>query len=174
MIYNVNQYQRLVKRIPLFEDIMLMQHYYYQGDGDFNDQICDVIWSHSKFPTRQLSEHNKTVPTVLQGAGLSGLKPNVLLMGFKSDWSRESPHAAHSYVGILQWVGQRRAESDGRASIIPRWPSLPVFQRCVWAAVRCLHSEDQGGLGRLPSISVTSSDHLFIFRENNICHLVFR
>lgn len=37
-----------------------------------------------------------------QGAGLGRLKPNVLLMGFKSDWRSDSPCAAHSYIGILQ------------------------------------------------------------------------
>ncbi|TNN00825.1 hypothetical protein fugu_012071 [Takifugu bimaculatus] len=42
------------------------------------------------------------VNVLLQGAGLGRLKPNVLLMGFKSDWRSDSPCAAHSYFGILQ------------------------------------------------------------------------
>eukprot|EP00066_Takifugu_rubripes_P004057 XP_003967138.1 PREDICTED: solute carrier family 12 member 3 [Takifugu rubripes] len=42
------------------------------------------------------------VNVLLQGAGLGRLKPNVLLMGFKSDWRSDSPCAAHSYIGILQ------------------------------------------------------------------------
>uniref|UniRef100_A0A674N411 Solute carrier family 12 member 3 n=1 Tax=Takifugu rubripes TaxID=31033 RepID=A0A674N411_TAKRU len=41
------------------------------------------------------------VNVLLQGAGLGRLKPNVLLMGFKSDWRSDSPCAAHSYIGIL-------------------------------------------------------------------------
>ncbi|XP_029952090.1 solute carrier family 12 member 3 isoform X2 [Salarias fasciatus] len=38
---------------------------------------------------------------LLQGAGLGRMKPNILLMGFKSDWSRASAPAAQSYVQIL-------------------------------------------------------------------------
>uniref|UniRef100_A0AAQ5ZWU5 Solute carrier family 12 member 3 n=1 Tax=Amphiprion ocellaris TaxID=80972 RepID=A0AAQ5ZWU5_AMPOC len=41
------------------------------------------------------------VNVLLQGSGLGRMKPNVVLMGFKSDWSRSSPEAAHSYIGIL-------------------------------------------------------------------------
>ncbi|XP_068595141.1 solute carrier family 12 member 3 [Brachionichthys hirsutus] len=41
------------------------------------------------------------VSMLLQGAGLGRIKPNVLLLGFKSDWQSDSPQAAHSYIGIL-------------------------------------------------------------------------
>uniref|UniRef100_H3CI37 Solute carrier family 12 member 3 n=1 Tax=Tetraodon nigroviridis TaxID=99883 RepID=H3CI37_TETNG len=61
-----------------------------------------VILSHSKNQIKQLKGNNKALPIVLQGAGLSRLKPNVMLMGFKSDWRSDSPHAAHNYVAILQ------------------------------------------------------------------------
>nr|XP_057942768.1 solute carrier family 12 member 3 isoform X2 [Doryrhamphus excisus] len=42
------------------------------------------------------------VNMLLQGAGLGRIRPNVLLMGFKADWRRDWPQAAHTYVGILQ------------------------------------------------------------------------
>uniref|UniRef100_A0A3B4ZFW3 Solute carrier family 12 member 3 n=1 Tax=Stegastes partitus TaxID=144197 RepID=A0A3B4ZFW3_9TELE len=41
------------------------------------------------------------VNVLLQGAGLGRMKPNVLLIGFKSDWRSDSPEAAHSYIGVL-------------------------------------------------------------------------
>ncbi|XP_059187816.1 solute carrier family 12 member 3 [Centropristis striata] len=41
------------------------------------------------------------VNMLLQGAGLGRMKPNVLVMGFKNYWDRDTPHAAHSYIGIL-------------------------------------------------------------------------
>ncbi|XP_034542403.1 solute carrier family 12 member 3 [Notolabrus celidotus] len=41
------------------------------------------------------------VNMLLQGAGLGRIKPNVLLMGFKKDWSSDTPQAAHNYIGIL-------------------------------------------------------------------------
>lgn len=41
---NVNEFLFIIIIcIPLFEDIMIIQHYYYQGDGDLNDRICDVV-----------------------------------------------------------------------------------------------------------------------------------
>uniref|UniRef100_A0A3Q2Y3T0 Solute carrier family 12 member 3 n=1 Tax=Hippocampus comes TaxID=109280 RepID=A0A3Q2Y3T0_HIPCM len=42
------------------------------------------------------------VNMLLQGSGLGRMRPNVLLMGFKTDWHSASPQAAHSYIGILQ------------------------------------------------------------------------
>ncbi|XP_061878416.1 solute carrier family 12 member 3 [Entelurus aequoreus] len=42
------------------------------------------------------------VNMLLQGAGLGRIRPNVLLMGFKSDWLSDSPQAAYSYIAILQ------------------------------------------------------------------------
>ncbi|KAM9815387.1 solute carrier family 12 member 3 isoform 3-T3 [Syngnathus typhle] len=42
------------------------------------------------------------VNMLLQGTGLGRMRPNVLLMGFKTDWHSDSPQATHSYVGILQ------------------------------------------------------------------------
>ncbi|XP_041651193.1 solute carrier family 12 member 3 [Cheilinus undulatus] len=47
------------------------------------------------------SELRSGVNMLLQGAGLGRMKPNVLLMGFKSDWRTDTPQAAHSYIGIL-------------------------------------------------------------------------
>ncbi|XP_068168469.1 solute carrier family 12 member 3 [Antennarius striatus] len=41
------------------------------------------------------------VNMLLQGAGLGRIKPNVLLMGFKTDWLSDSPQNADSYIGIL-------------------------------------------------------------------------
>ncbi|XP_034033070.1 solute carrier family 12 member 3 [Thalassophryne amazonica] len=41
------------------------------------------------------------VNTLMQGAGLGRMRPNVLLMGFKNDWCSDSPQAAHNYIGIL-------------------------------------------------------------------------
>ncbi|XP_056137610.1 solute carrier family 12 member 3 [Lampris incognitus] len=38
---------------------------------------------------------------LLKGAGLGRIRPNVLLMGFKKDWRRDTPQAAHNYIGIL-------------------------------------------------------------------------
>ncbi|XP_054632512.1 solute carrier family 12 member 3 [Dunckerocampus dactyliophorus] len=42
------------------------------------------------------------VNMLLQGAGLGRIRPNVLLMGFKTDWLSDSPQAANTYIGILQ------------------------------------------------------------------------
>ncbi|XP_077423297.1 solute carrier family 12 member 3 isoform X2 [Vanacampus margaritifer] len=42
------------------------------------------------------------VNMLLQGTGLGRMRPNVLLIGFKTDWQSDSPQAAHSYIGILQ------------------------------------------------------------------------
>ncbi|XP_067091647.1 solute carrier family 12 member 3 [Osmerus mordax] len=41
------------------------------------------------------------VQMVLQGAGLGRIKPNVLLMGFKRDWRKDTPGAMDNYIGIL-------------------------------------------------------------------------
>ncbi|XP_075998050.1 solute carrier family 12 member 3 [Genypterus blacodes] len=41
------------------------------------------------------------VNVLLQGAGLGRIKPNVLLMGFKTDWCSDTPQAAHDYIEIL-------------------------------------------------------------------------
>uniref|UniRef100_A0AAQ4QL13 Solute carrier family 12 member 3 n=1 Tax=Gasterosteus aculeatus aculeatus TaxID=481459 RepID=A0AAQ4QL13_GASAC len=38
---------------------------------------------------------------LLQGAGLGRIKPNVLLMGFKTNFSSDTPQAAHDYISIL-------------------------------------------------------------------------
>ncbi|XP_037307266.2 solute carrier family 12 member 3 [Pungitius pungitius] len=38
---------------------------------------------------------------LLQGAGLGRIKPNVLLMGFKMNFSSDTPQAAHDYIAIL-------------------------------------------------------------------------
>ncbi|KAM4619169.1 solute carrier family 12 member 3 [Polymixia lowei] len=38
---------------------------------------------------------------LMQGAGLGRIRPNVLLMGFKKDWCRDTPQAAHNYTEIL-------------------------------------------------------------------------
>ncbi|XP_077374173.1 solute carrier family 12 member 3 [Festucalex cinctus] len=42
------------------------------------------------------------VNMLLQGTGLGRMRPNVLLMGFKTDWQSDSPQATHRYIGILQ------------------------------------------------------------------------
>ncbi|XP_061532472.1 solute carrier family 12 member 3 isoform X2 [Phycodurus eques] len=42
------------------------------------------------------------VNMLLQGTGLGRMRPNVLLMGFKTDWHTDSPQATHSYIEILQ------------------------------------------------------------------------
>ncbi|XP_070827611.1 solute carrier family 12 member 3 [Chaetodon trifascialis] len=47
------------------------------------------------------AELRSGVNMLLQGAGLGRMKPNVLLMGFKTDWHSDTPQAAHSYIGIL-------------------------------------------------------------------------
>ncbi|XP_041853980.1 solute carrier family 12 member 3 [Melanotaenia boesemani] len=47
------------------------------------------------------SEQRSGVNMLLQGAGLGRMKPNVLLMGFKSNWHSDSPQAAHNYIEIL-------------------------------------------------------------------------
>ncbi|XP_076588771.1 solute carrier family 12 member 3 [Chaetodon auriga] len=47
------------------------------------------------------AELRSGVNILLQGAGLGRIKPNVLLMGFKTDWRSDTPQAAHSYIGIL-------------------------------------------------------------------------
>ncbi|XP_061578502.1 solute carrier family 12 member 3 [Cololabis saira] len=47
------------------------------------------------------TELQSGVNMLLQGAGLGRMKPNVLMMGFKSDWHSDSPQAAHNYIGIL-------------------------------------------------------------------------
>ncbi|XP_077594567.1 solute carrier family 12 member 3 [Stigmatopora nigra] len=41
------------------------------------------------------------VNMLLQGSGLGRMRPNVVLMGFKTDW-RDSPQTAYSYIQILQ------------------------------------------------------------------------
>ncbi|XP_072291484.1 solute carrier family 12 member 3 [Eucyclogobius newberryi] len=41
------------------------------------------------------------VNMLMQGAGLGRIKPNVLMLGFKTSWHSVSPQAAHDYVGIL-------------------------------------------------------------------------
>ncbi|XP_077451747.1 solute carrier family 12 member 3 [Stigmatopora argus] len=41
------------------------------------------------------------VNMLLQGSGLGRMRPNVVLMGFKTDW-RDSPQTAYSYTQILQ------------------------------------------------------------------------
>ncbi|KAG7521957.1 solute carrier family 12 member 3 [Solea senegalensis] len=41
------------------------------------------------------------VNMLLQGAGLGRIRPNVLVMGLKTDWSSDEPHAAHEYVSVL-------------------------------------------------------------------------
>uniref|UniRef100_A0A3B4BI25 Uncharacterized protein n=1 Tax=Periophthalmus magnuspinnatus TaxID=409849 RepID=A0A3B4BI25_9GOBI len=41
------------------------------------------------------------VNMLMQGAGLGRIKPNVLLLGFKTSWRSDSPQAAHDYIGIL-------------------------------------------------------------------------
>ncbi|KAF0040892.1 hypothetical protein F2P81_006790 [Scophthalmus maximus] len=48
------------------------------------------------------AELRSGVNMLLQGAGLGRIKPNVLLMGFKTDWLSDAPQAAHAYIGILQ------------------------------------------------------------------------
>uniref|UniRef100_A0A4W6ERH0 Solute carrier family 12 member 3 n=1 Tax=Lates calcarifer TaxID=8187 RepID=A0A4W6ERH0_LATCA len=47
------------------------------------------------------TELRSGVSMLLQGAGLGRIKPNVLLMGFKTDWCSDTPQAAHNYIGIL-------------------------------------------------------------------------
>uniref|UniRef100_A0A8D3DM09 Solute carrier family 12 member 3 n=1 Tax=Scophthalmus maximus TaxID=52904 RepID=A0A8D3DM09_SCOMX len=47
------------------------------------------------------AELRSGVNMLLQGAGLGRIKPNVLLMGFKTDWLSDAPQAAHAYIGIL-------------------------------------------------------------------------
>ncbi|XP_075898654.1 solute carrier family 12 member 3 [Nelusetta ayraudi] len=47
------------------------------------------------------TELRSGVNMLLQGAGLGRMKPNVLLMGFKTDWLSDCPQAAHNYIGIL-------------------------------------------------------------------------
>ncbi|KAM9808091.1 solute carrier family 12 member 3 [Neosynchiropus ocellatus] len=47
------------------------------------------------------SDLRSGVNVLLQGAGLGRITPNVLLMGFKSDWRTDSPQVAHDYIGIL-------------------------------------------------------------------------
>ncbi|XP_070687607.1 solute carrier family 12 member 3 [Pempheris klunzingeri] len=47
------------------------------------------------------TELRSGVNMLLQGAGLGRLKPNVLLMGFKTDWCTDTAQAAHDYIGIL-------------------------------------------------------------------------
>lgn len=105
-----------------------------------------------------------------QGAGLGRLNPNVLLMGFKSDWQSGSPHAAHSYIGILQWVCA--TNKIHRMNIVPCKSWLPVFQRCLWSAVWSMHHEDEGGTGSLSSISVTQWE--FSLRFQCTCRLLYR
>ena len=39
---------------------------------------------------------------VLQCAGVGKLRPNVLLMGFKSDWQTASTQAVADYLAIIQ------------------------------------------------------------------------
>ncbi|KAM8893191.1 solute carrier family 12 member 3 [Spinachia spinachia] len=41
------------------------------------------------------------VNMLLQGAGLGRMKPNVLLMGFKTNFSSDTPQAAHDYIAVL-------------------------------------------------------------------------
>uniref|UniRef100_A0A3P8X5P4 Solute carrier family 12 member 3 n=1 Tax=Cynoglossus semilaevis TaxID=244447 RepID=A0A3P8X5P4_CYNSE len=41
------------------------------------------------------------VNMLLQGTGLGRIRPNVLMMGFKKDWRRDPPQAAHDYIGIM-------------------------------------------------------------------------
>ncbi|KAK7892033.1 hypothetical protein WMY93_023996 [Mugilogobius chulae] len=47
------------------------------------------------------SDLRSGVNTLMQGAGLGRIKPNVLLLGFKTSWRNNSPQAAHDYIGIL-------------------------------------------------------------------------
>ncbi|KAJ0029525.1 hypothetical protein NQD34_004522 [Periophthalmus magnuspinnatus] len=47
------------------------------------------------------SDLRKGVNMLMQGAGLGRIKPNVLLLGFKTSWRSDSPQAAHDYIGIL-------------------------------------------------------------------------
>ncbi|CAL9697055.1 unnamed protein product [Knipowitschia caucasica] len=41
------------------------------------------------------------VNVLMQGAGLGRIRPNVLLLGFKTLWRNDPPQAAHDYIGIL-------------------------------------------------------------------------
>ncbi|XP_071397644.1 solute carrier family 12 member 3 isoform X1 [Centroberyx affinis] len=47
------------------------------------------------------TDQRSGVNMLLQGAGLGRIRPNVLLMGFKKDWRRDTPQAAHDYIGTL-------------------------------------------------------------------------
>ncbi|XP_010882278.3 solute carrier family 12 member 3 isoform X2 [Esox lucius] len=41
------------------------------------------------------------VQMLLQGAGLGRVRPNVLMMGFKRDWRRDTSSSIESYIGII-------------------------------------------------------------------------
>ncbi|KAJ8003175.1 hypothetical protein DPEC_G00166660 [Dallia pectoralis] len=41
------------------------------------------------------------VQILLQGAGLGRLRPNVLMMGFKKDWRRDTSSSIESYIGTI-------------------------------------------------------------------------
>ncbi|KAM8861686.1 LOW QUALITY PROTEIN: solute carrier family 12 member 3 [Synchiropus picturatus] len=47
------------------------------------------------------SDLRSGVNMLVQGAGLGRITPNVLLMGFKSDWRTDSPQVADDYIGIV-------------------------------------------------------------------------
>nr|XP_061813086.1 solute carrier family 12 member 3-like [Nerophis lumbriciformis] len=65
------------------------------------------LWLHQRkvksFYKNVMAEDLRSgVNMLLQGAGLGRMRPNVLLMGFKTDWHSDSPKATHSYIEILQ------------------------------------------------------------------------
>lgn len=41
---------------------------------------------------------------VIQAVGLGKLRPNVLFMGFKSDWQQAPPAEVNDYFAIIQLV----------------------------------------------------------------------
>uniref|UniRef100_A0A6Q2XR06 Solute carrier family 12 member 3 n=1 Tax=Esox lucius TaxID=8010 RepID=A0A6Q2XR06_ESOLU len=81
------------------------------------------------------------VQMLLQGAGLGRVRPNVLMMGFKRDWRRDTSSSIESYIGIihdafdLQYglcVLRMKEGLDTSRSIecpfkINKYSSLPVF-----------------------------------------------
>uniref|UniRef100_A0A4W6EMX6 Solute carrier family 12 member 3 n=1 Tax=Lates calcarifer TaxID=8187 RepID=A0A4W6EMX6_LATCA len=64
-------------------------------------QLFDIRKVKSFYRGVVATELRSGVSMLLQGAGLGRIKPNVLLMGFKTDWCSDTPQAAHNYIGIL-------------------------------------------------------------------------
>lgn len=96
------------------------------------------------------------------------MKPNVLLMGFKTDWLSDCPQAAHNYIGILQWVLQLTSPifefnstvhmvMVGYAAVVSCQSSQVrcVFQRCIWPTVWSWGAQDEGETGCFSTISIT-------------------